>query len=252
MVDVARGSAVRGAVAGQGFRVLQLARADGQHHVDGADHERDGQVVLLGEVIAQLAQVPSGVRVALGIGVDRLPQQAHQQVAAAAGAEADLDQLDGQFPAVVDVVGTEQAMMGHAERLGQQLRVPGGPGGRQRGQDGLARAVQVIGLPRQPGPDAEGQAGVRVEQREDVLEPRLEQHGAGHGAALGYPQPGQAQGGQGHGPDVARALGQLEGLLEVPAAGAQVPVHILRAGPVREHDRKLIGRISNEFEPTGG
>src|ERR1700722_8171650 len=104
MVDVARGRAARGAGADQGFRVVETARADGQHHVDGADHERDGQVVLLLELIAQLTQVPSGVRVTGRIRVDRLPQQAHQQVTTASGPEARLDQLDGQLPTPLDVL----------------------------------------------------------------------------------------------------------------------------------------------------
>ena len=42
MVDVASRSAVRGARADQGFRLVQTPRADGQHHVDSTDHERDG------------------------------------------------------------------------------------------------------------------------------------------------------------------------------------------------------------------
>ena len=84
-----------------------------------------------------------------------------------------------------------------------------------------------------------------------MLEPRLKLHRAGDGAALGYPQPGQAQRGQGHGLHVTGPLGQLIGPLEALAAGPQITVHVLRAGPVREHDPEPVGRISDEFQPTG-
>ncbi len=95
MVDVAGGGAVAGTHGDQGLGLAELAAPDGQHHVDGADHEADRQVVARPEVVLQLAQQAPGVRIALAVSVDRLPEQAHQQVAAALGAEARLDQLDG-------------------------------------------------------------------------------------------------------------------------------------------------------------
>ena len=100
------------------------AGPDREHDVDGADHEADCQVVALAQVVPQLAEEPAGVRVALGVAVDRLPQQAHQQVAAPVRAETGLDQLDGQFAAQGNVIGTEQAVMGDAQGLRQQLPDP--------------------------------------------------------------------------------------------------------------------------------
>jgi hypothetical protein len=49
-------------------------------------------------------------------------------------------------------------------------RIRGRPGLGQDGQDRLVLTADVIGFPRQPDPDAEREAGPRVEPREDVLE----------------------------------------------------------------------------------
>ena len=166
------------------------------------------------------------------IGIDRLPEQAHQQVAAALGAEARLDQLDGQFPAQPDVVRVEQAVVGDAQRLRQELGtrrasgsgwLRGRPDFRKRGQDRRVRAVEVVRLPGQPGADAQREHRARVQQREHVLEPRLEQDRAGHGAPLAYPQSGQAQRGRGHGLHVTGLFGEPVGALVTRRLASRSP-----------------------------
>ena len=242
VVGVARGRAAAGADRGQRLGVGEPARPDGQHHVDRAGHEADREVVALGEVVLQLAEQPPGVRVARAVRVGRLPEQAHQQVAAALGAEARLGQLDGQLPARADVLGAEQAVVGDAEGLGEEFGVPGRAHLVQRGQHGGVRAAGVVRLPGQPGADPQGQGRPRVEQREHVLQPRLEQHRAGDGAALGHPQPGQAQRGQRHRLRVAGPFGQPVGALEAVPAGLQVAGLVLGADPVRERGLELVRR----------
>ena len=91
---------------------------------------------------------------------------------------------------------------------------------------------------------------MRIEQGQDVLEPRLQQHRAGDRAALGDPQPGQAQRGQGHGLRVPRPLGELIGPLEALAAGPQVTFDLARADPGHERGVEPVGRIGDEFQPT--
>ena len=202
------------------------------------------------KLIAKLAQVPSGVRVTGRIRIDRLPQQAHQQIAPPLGAEAHLDQLHGQFPAQLDVLRAEQAVVRQAQRLGQEFGVGRGPGRVKLGQDRLVPAPDIVGLPRQPGPDAQRQRRMRIEQRQDVLEPRLEQHRAGDRAAVGDPQPSQAQRGQGHGLRVSRPLGELIGPLEALAAGPQITFDLAGADPGHERGAEPVGRMGNEFQPT--
>jgi hypothetical protein len=84
-----------------------------------------------------------------------------------------------------------------------------------------------------------------------VLEPRLQQHRAGDGAALGDPQAAQAQRGQGHRLHVAGPLGELVGLPEVLPAGPQVAVDVQRAGPVRERGLEFCGPVSGVFQASG-
>ena len=80
-------------------------------------------MVALTEVIFQLAQQAPGVRIALAVSLTVCEEQAHQQVAAALSAEARLDQLDGKLPARLDVVRVEQAVVGDAQRLGQEFGI---------------------------------------------------------------------------------------------------------------------------------
>ena len=51
-----------------------------------------------------------------------------EKVSAALGPEAGLDQFNGQVLAEPDVIGAEQAVMGQAQRLGQEFRIGRGPG----------------------------------------------------------------------------------------------------------------------------
>jgi hypothetical protein len=55
------------------------AGPNGEHHIDCADHEPDRQMITLREMVSQFAKETFGVRVANCKGIDRAPQQAHQQ-----------------------------------------------------------------------------------------------------------------------------------------------------------------------------
>jgi hypothetical protein len=202
------------------------------------------------EVLLQLAEQPPGVRVARAVRVGRLPQQAHQQVAAPVGPEGGLGQLDRELTAHGDVLGSEQAVMGDPHRLGQQLGIPGCPDLPERGHDVGVRAARVVRLAGQPGPDPQRQRRGRVEQREHVLEPGLEQHRAGDGAPLADPQAGQAQRRQRHRLRVLSLLGQPVGALEALPARLQVTVLVLRPGALREQGAEVAR--TDEFQAAGG
>jgi hypothetical protein len=81
-----------------------------------------------------------------------------------------------------------------------------------------------------------------------MLQPRLEQHGAGDGAALAHPQAGQAQRGQAHRLHVADLLGQPVSPLEDLPGRPQVAVRLLSAGPVRERGPQLIRLAGDQFQ----
>ncbi len=74
-------------------------------------------MVLFAEQNAQLTEQPAGVRIVLGIGIDGRPEQAIIRSLAPPGAETHSDQLSGELPALPDVTGSEQAVMGEAQRF---------------------------------------------------------------------------------------------------------------------------------------
>ena len=117
----------------------------------------------LPKVAPQFAQEAPGVRISRGIGVGCLPQQAHQQVAAAPRAETLLDQVSGQFPPDGEVIRAEQAMMSQAQDFREQYRIRGRPRLAEHGQNRRLLAAEVISLARQAGADAKRKrrAGVK-------------------------------------------------------------------------------------------
>jgi hypothetical protein len=72
------------------------------------------------------------------------------------------------------VIGAEQAVMGQAQRLRQRHGIRGGPDLVQHGQDRSMLAPEIVGLPCQPRTDAQRERRVRVERRQNMLEPRLQ------------------------------------------------------------------------------
>jgi hypothetical protein len=117
----------------------------------------------LPKVAPQFAQEAPGVRISRGVGVGRLPQQAHQQVAAAPRAETLLDQVSGQFPAEREVIRAEQAMMSQAQGFREQDRIRGRPGLAEHGQNRGLPAAEVVSLPRQPGADPQRKGRASIE-----------------------------------------------------------------------------------------
>ena len=132
-------------------------------------------MITLAELVSQFPKETLGVRVAIGKGIGRPPQQAHQQIPAAFSAEARLDELGGQFPTELDVIGAEQAVMGEAECLGQENRVRVGarPYLTQYGHDRSMLTMAVIAFRCQSAADPKRERGIRLEHRKDVLKPGL-------------------------------------------------------------------------------
>ncbi|MEU8635714.1 hypothetical protein AB0C38_26410 [Amycolatopsis sp. NPDC048633] len=139
------------------FGFVEPARADAEHDVDRVEHEPDREVVAPGQLAAQVGEPALGVRVAVEEEVDRAPQQAHQQVAAAPGAEALGDQLLRERAALAAVVGPEQAVVGQARGLGPGDRVARALGLFEHGEDLVALPRHVVGLAREAGFEAQGQ-----------------------------------------------------------------------------------------------
>jgi len=130
-------------------------------------------MIMLGEMVSQFAKETFGVRVALGKGIGRAPQQAHQQIPAAFSAKARLNEFGRQFSPQPDIIGTEQAVMGEAEGLGQDngVRVGARPYLIKHGHDRFMLAMAVIGLRRQSAAEPERERSIGLEQRKDVLQP---------------------------------------------------------------------------------
>jgi hypothetical protein len=114
-------------------------------------------VTALFQVIAEFAKQPPRMPAACAVGVDRLPQQAHEQVAATAGWHTNSGQIHGQRAPHSEVIRTEQAMMRHTERLGQRYQITRRPGLPERVQDRRGLTARIISLPGQPYPDPERQ-----------------------------------------------------------------------------------------------
>jgi hypothetical protein len=66
-----------------------------------------------------------------------------------------------------------------------------------------------------------------------MLQPVLHLHCAGDRTTLVNPQPSQAEGGHGHGPDVTELLRKPVGQLEMLSARPQITIGVLRAGSIR-------------------
>jgi hypothetical protein len=113
-------------------------------------------------------------------------------------------------------------------------------------------APGVVILPGQPGPDPKRQRIAGVQPGQHMRQPLLEQHRAGHRAALADPQSGQAQRGQRHGGHIAGIGGQPVGAVETLPAGLQVTVDVLGASSVRERDPELVGVVRGQFQAGRG
>ncbi len=119
-------------------------------------------MIMLGEMVSQFAKETFGVRVALGKGIGRAPQQAHQQIPAAFSAKARLDEIGRQFSPQPDIIGIEQAVMGEAEGLRQKnwVRVGARPYLIKHGHDRSMLTVAVIGLRCQSAADPKRERSV--------------------------------------------------------------------------------------------
>ncbi len=218
--------------------LLEPAGPDREHHLGGVYDEADREMIARGQRLPQLGEPASGVLVPVEQQVHRLPQQAHQQVAAPPGQGALPDQLLGQRPAERAVPGTEQAVVRQAQRAGPGLRVRGPGGLGQHRDDRLVAAVPVVGLADQPGPQPQADRGIRIDEVEHPPQPG-QQYRAGRRAVLVHPQPAQAQQRAGHRLHVARALGQAVGQLVPAPAGPQVALDGLGVIPSGEQRIQL-------------
>jgi hypothetical protein len=142
----------------------------------------------------RLAQSPPlGVRVGAQERVDHLPQQAHQHIRPASPARSLDEQLVGQRPAQFAVLGTQQAMVGQAQRLDQGHGIRRGPRLVQDGQRRGMLAGSVVGLGSQPHAQAQCDGACRVDQPQRVLQARPKPSRRGRGAMLVHPQTAKAQ-----------------------------------------------------------
>jgi hypothetical protein len=195
-------------------------------------------VVLGREQVVQFGEVALGVRIRVEQVVDGAPQQPQQQVAAARGAKGVGDDLLGQPVADGAVVGAERAVVRLAGDLRGRGRVLALPGLLRDGEDRVGPPAAVVGLGRQPGPQPQGQRGVRVGRGQGPAQARLHQHGGRRVPVLVDPQAAEPQGGDGHRGAVAARLGHLVGRLEPGAARPQVALDVqgLRAAPQQRPD----------------
>jgi len=129
---------------------IEVAGANGEHDVDRVGHETDRLVVLVGEMLAQLAQVPLRMRVAGEEHVHRQPEQADQEVDAASGAEARAQQFASQLLAQIVVIGAQQATVRDAESVCYGVRIAGRTGLVEEGECRGAPAGAVVGLAGKP------------------------------------------------------------------------------------------------------
>ena len=112
--------------------------------------------------IPQLPQPALGVRLGVEEQVDRLPQQPHQQVAAASGPDALADQFFREGTAKHPVIGAENRVVRQAQRLDVRHGIAQQPGFVEDREDFLVRTDAVVLLARQPHAQPQRERGPRI------------------------------------------------------------------------------------------
>ena len=197
-------------------------------------------MVRLAEQAAQLGQAPLGVRVGVEEQIDGAPQQAHQQVAAAAGARGLADQLLGQLAPQRPVFRAQDAVVGEAQGLGQGDRVARAPRFRDHGENRGVPVGAVVLLTGQPDPQPQAQRRALVDQPQGTTLARAHHGLVGGGAMLVHPEPPEAQRRTCH--QIVQPLRLTVGRVEPLAAGLKVPLDVQSVFPRPEGRLHVVPR----------